>query len=130
MNTHQCRPELGQNCKFGAQTVGTLGSLSIAKQRAAKMLDCFDIGCAVRSLLACCAPVNSGLLGPLGSVAMLSEQLRLAFSNLRELVLERLNDAGVERASWLAQQSPICSILDKGMLKQIGRMRRHALPKQ
>jgi hypothetical protein len=130
MNTHEGRSELGQNCKLHAQAVGALGSLGISKQRALKMLDRFDIGSSVRRLLARRAPTKSGFFEQLGGVTMLGEQLWLAFSNVGELVFKGLNDAAMQRASWLAQQSPICSILDKGMLKQIGRMRRHALPKQ
>jgi hypothetical protein len=93
---------LGQNCKFRAQTVGALGSLGISKQRAAKMFNRFDIGTSVCRLLACAAPIKSGLFGPLGSVAMLREQFRLSFSNLGELVFQCLDDAGVKRASWFS----------------------------
>src|SRR5215469_2288439 len=130
VNAHQCRPELGQNCKFSARAVGALRPLSISKQCAAKMFNCFDVGSPMGGLFSCCAPINSGLFRVLGGVAMLGEQLRLVFSNLSELAFECLNDSGVKRASRLAQQCFVCRALDQRMLELVGRMRRHALPKE
>src|SRR6516165_3446135 len=99
MNAHQRRSELGQNCKFSARAVGAIRPLGISKQCAAKMFNCFDIGSPVCRLFSCCAPVNSGLFRALGSVAMVSDQLWLVFSNLSELAFECLNDPGVKRAA-------------------------------
>jgi hypothetical protein len=76
--------------------------MGISKQRAAKMFNRFDVGSSVCSVFACYAPINSSFFGPLGGVAMLGEQLWLAFSNLGKLVFEGLNDAGVKRAARLA----------------------------
>ena len=94
LNTHQCRPKLGQNCEFGAQAVGALGSLGISDQRAAKVFDCFDIRAPVHCLLTCGAPIESSLFGPPGIVTMLGEQFRLVFGNLGKFGFEGVSDAG------------------------------------
>ena len=58
------------------------------------------------------------------------QQFRLALGHLRELAFEGFGDASVKRASRLAQQRAIGRVLHEGMLEQIGRMRRPALPEQ
>ena len=50
--------------------------------------------------------------------------------DLGELGLKGFSDAGVKRASRLAEQHAIDRVLHQGMLEQTGRMRRHALPEQ
>ena len=47
-----------------------------------------------------------------------------------EAVAQGFGDAGVQRASWLAQQRAVGRILHEGVLEQIGCVRRHTLPKQ
>ena len=58
------------------------------------------------------------------------QEFRLGFGDIRELVFEGFGDTGVQRAPRPAQQGAVCSILYQRMLEQVGRMRRHTLPKQ
>jgi len=58
------------------------------------------------------------------------QDLRLAFGSLGELAFKGFGDAGVKRASRLAQQRAIGSVLHQCMLEQVARLRRHALPEQ
>ena len=46
------------------------------------------------------------------------------------MAFEGFGDTGVKRASRLAQQRAIGRVLHKGMLEQVGRMRRRALPEK
>ena len=57
------------------------------------------------------------------------QELWLGFGDLRKLILQHIGDAGMERTTRLAEQRAIRSVLHKGVLEQIARMRRHALPK-
>ena len=61
---------------------------------------------------------------------MTRQQLGLAFGDVGELAFEGFGDAGMKRASRLAQQRAVGRVLHQGVLEQIGRMRRHALPEQ
>ena len=61
---------------------------------------------------------------------MTRQQLRLVLGNIGELAFEGFGDAGVKRASRLAQQRAVGRVLHQGVLEQIGRVRRHALPEQ
>jgi hypothetical protein len=58
------------------------------------------------------------------------KKFRLALSNLGELTFESIGDTGVKRPSRLAQQSAVGRVLHEGVLEQVSRMRRHALPKK
>ena len=58
------------------------------------------------------------------------QDLRPALGSLGELGFKRFGNTSMKRASRLAQQSAIGCILDQGMLEQVARMRRHALPEQ
>jgi len=59
---------------------------------------------------------------------MARQQFRLILRDLHKLGLDGFGDASVERASQLAQQRAIGRVLHQGVLEQIGRMRRRALP--
>ena len=76
------------------------------------------------------APQARSLLDQAGLGAVTRQQLRLVLGDFRELAFEGFGDAGVKRASRLAQQRAIGRVLHQGMLEQIGRVRRHALPEQ
>jgi len=58
------------------------------------------------------------------------QKLRLALSNLRELVLKSFGDTGMKRASWLTQKSAVCCVLNQSMFEKIGRVGRHTLSKK
>ena len=76
------------------------------------------------------APQARGLLDQPGLGAVTRQQFRLALGDLGELAFEGFGDAGVKRASRLAQQRAIGRVLHQRVLEQIGRMRRRALPEQ
>jgi hypothetical protein len=61
---------------------------------------------------------------------MACHQLRLILCDLGELALEDFSDTGMERASRLAQQRALGGVLHQGMLEQIRRMRRRAMPEK
>src|ERR1700730_3013000 len=61
---------------------------------------------------------------------MTRQQFGLVLGDLRKLVFEGLGDPGVKRMSPFAQQRAVGGILYQSMLKQVGRMRWHALAKQ
>src|SRR5262249_30645392 len=65
-----------------------------------------------------------------GLGAVMRQQLRMAFGNLRRLALQGFRDTGVKRASLLPQQRAIGRVLHERMLEQVVRMRRHALPEK
>ena len=90
----------------------------------------FDQRRALQRPLSRFAPQARGLLDQPGLGAVTRQQLRLALGDLGELAFEGFGDASVKRASRLAQQRAIGRVLHQGMLEQIGRMRRHALPEQ
>ncbi len=58
------------------------------------------------------------------------QDLGLALGDLGELAFKGFGDTGVKRASRLAQQRAIGRVLHQGMLEQVARLRRHALPEQ
>ena len=66
---------------------------------------------ALQRPLSCLAPEARRLLDQAGLGTVPGQQLRLVRGNLRELTLERLSDAGVERASRPAQQHAVGRIL-------------------
>ena len=76
------------------------------------------------------APQARGLLDQPGLGAVTRQQLRLALGDRRELALEGFGDAGMQRAARFAQQRAVGRVLHQSMLKQVTRMRRHALPEQ
>ena len=57
-------------------------------------------------------------------------QFRLVLGNVGELAFESFGDAGVKRASRLAQQRAIGRVLHQRVLEQIRRVWRHTLPEQ
>jgi hypothetical protein len=57
------------------------------------------------------------------------QQFRLVLGDLGEVAFKRFSNTGVQRAPWLAQQGAKRGVLNESVLEQIGRMRRHALPK-
>src|ERR1700720_940422 len=61
---------------------------------------------------------------------MTRQQFRLTLGNLREPALKRLGDASVKRASRLAQQRAVGSVLHKCVLEQISRVRGQTLPEE
>ena len=61
---------------------------------------------------------------------MTRQNLRLVLGDFGELAFKGFGDASVQRASRLAQERAIGGILHQGVLEQIGRVRRHALPEQ
>src|SRR5271154_2156114 len=61
---------------------------------------------------------------------MTRQQLGLALGDLRELGFEGFGDTGVKRAARLAQQRAVGRVLHQGVLEQICRMGRRALPEQ
>ena len=65
-----------------------------------------------------------------GFGAVTRQQFRLALGDFGELAFEGFGNAGMKRASRLAQQRAISRVLHQGMLEQVARMRRHALPEQ
>jgi hypothetical protein len=73
------------------------------------------------------APQARGLLDQPSFGAVTCQKLRLVLGNFGELALEGLCDAGVERASRLAQQHSVSRVLHQRVLKQIGRMWRNSL---
>ena len=97
---------------------------------ARELLCGFDQRRALQRPLSRFAPQARGLLDQPSLGAVTRQQLRLALGNLGELAFEGFGDAGVKRASRLAQQRAIGRVLHQGVLEQIGRMRRHALPEQ
>src|SRR6516165_3734891 len=94
------------------------------------MLNRFDVRSPPHRLLARCTPILSGLFGPPGLVAVLSEPLRLSVNDLRELCLDGRCNKRVELLSLIAQKAAICCVSDECVLEQIGRMRRHTPPEQ
>ena len=90
----------------------------------------FDQRRALQRSLSRFAPQARGLIDQPSLGAMMRQQLRLALGDLGELAFKGFGDTGVKRASWLAQQRAIGRVLHQGMLEQVGRMRRHALPEQ
>ena len=76
------------------------------------------------------APQARGFLDQASLSAVARQQLGLVLGNLSELAFEGFGDASVKRASRLAQQRAIGRVLHQGMLEQISRVRRHALPEQ
>jgi hypothetical protein len=76
------------------------------------------------------APQGRRLLDQSGFGAVTGQQLRLTLGNFRELVFKSFGDAGVQRASRLAQQRAVGCVLHQGVFEQVGRMRQHALPGQ
>jgi hypothetical protein len=58
------------------------------------------------------------------------QDLGPALCNFNELAFKGFGDTAVKRAPLLAQERAIGRILHKGMLEQVARMRRHALPEQ
>src|ERR1700722_13689688 len=61
---------------------------------------------------------------------MTRKNLGLVLGGFGELTFKGCGDAGVERPSRLTQQHAIGSVLYKGMIEQIARMRWYALPEQ
>jgi hypothetical protein len=72
-------------------------------KRTRELLDCFNQRRACQRPLSRFAPQARGLLGQAGRSAVTRQQLWLAFGNLRELALDGFGDAGMQRASRLAQ---------------------------
>ena len=58
------------------------------------------------------------------------QDLGPALGSLGEFCFKGFGDTGVERASRLAQQRAIGRVLHQGMLEQVARLRREALPEQ
>jgi hypothetical protein len=61
---------------------------------------------------------------------MVRDDLWLSIGNGSEAVAQYFGNAGVQRASWLAQQRAVGGVLHEGVLEQVGCMGRHTLPKQ
>ena len=61
---------------------------------------------------------------------MTSQKFWLALSDFGETVFKGFGDAGVKRASRLAQQRAVGRVLNEGVLEQIGCVWWHALPEQ
>src|SRR5262245_61426389 len=75
-------------------------------------------------------PKGCGFLHKAGVGPMSRQQLRLALRGFREFALDGFGDAGMQCASWLAQQRPVSRVLHEGMLEQISRLRGHAPSEQ
>jgi len=78
----------------------------------------------------CFTPQPSGLLDLARFRVVTRQQLRLVLDDLGELGLKRFGDTGMKYTSRLAQQRPVGRVLHQGVLEQVSRMRRHALPEQ
>ena len=61
---------------------------------------------------------------------MTRQQFGLVLSNVSELAFKSFGNASVKRASRLAQERAVGSILHQSVLEQISRVRRHTLPEQ
>src|ERR1700733_12026368 len=61
---------------------------------------------------------------------MACQQLRLVFGDVSETTFEGFGNAGMERTARLTQKRAIGRVLYQGVLEQVSRMRRHALPEQ
>ena len=61
---------------------------------------------------------------------MTRQQLRLALCDIGELAFENFRDEGVQRPSVLAQQRAVRRVLNKGVLEEVGRIRRRTLAGQ
>ena len=99
-------------------------------KRARELLYGFNQRRALQRPLSRLAPEARSLLDQPSLGAVTRQQFGLALGDLRELAFKSFGDAGVERASRLAQQRAIGRVLHQRMLEQIGRVRRHALPEQ
>ena len=75
-------------------------------------------------------PKTRGLLDQPSLGAVTRQQFRLVLSDLGEVAFEGLGNAGVQRASRLAQKRAVGRILHQSMFEKIACVRRHALPKQ
>src|ERR1700746_2986358 len=74
--------------------------------------------------------MTGGLLELAGLSAVTRQHLRLALGNFRKATLESLNNRGMKRAPWLAQQCAISCVLNQGVLKKIARVWRYALSEE
>ena len=99
-------------------------------ERARELLYGFDQRRALQRPLSRFAPQARGLLDQPSLGAVTRQQFGLVLGNLGELAFESFGDAGVKRASRLAQQRAIGRVLHKRVLEQISRVRRHTLPEQ
>src|ERR1700730_18362708 len=97
----------------------------------ARELPCgFNQRRALQRPLSCLAPQARRLLEQAGLGTVPGQQFRLVRGNLRKLALQHVGDTSVQRPTRLAQQRAIGSVLHKGVLEQVARMWRHALPEQ
>ena len=76
------------------------------------------------------APKVRGFLGQPCFHAMACYQFGLVLKAFKESSFQNFNDAGMQRASWVAQQRAIGSVLQQCVLKQVSSVGRHALPEQ
>ena len=106
------------------------GKVAIWSRARVSCSDGFDQRRALQRPLSRLAPQARGLLDQAGLGAVTRQQFRLVLGNLSELAFKCFGDAGVQRASRLAQQRAVGRVLHQGVLEQVGRMRRHALPEQ
>ena len=97
---------------------------------ARELLYGFDQRRALQRPLSRLAPQARRLLDQPGLGAVTRQQLGLVLGNLRELAFKSFGDASMKRASRLAQQRAVSRVLHQGVLEQVGRMRRYALPEQ
>ena len=87
-------------------------------ERARELLYGFDQRRALQRPLSRLAPQARGLLDQPSLSAVTRQQLRLVLGNLGELAFEGFGDAGMKRASRLAQQRAVGRVLHQGMLEQ------------
>src|SRR6516164_3632006 len=79
--------------------------------------------------ISCVLPVVDGLSRHRGKGVVPRQKLGLALANI-ELLVENGCDASVQLLPSFAEQGVVSNILHEGMLEQIMRVRRQALPKQ
>ena len=97
---------------------------------AGELLCGFDQRRALQRPLSRLAPKARGFLDQPGLGAVTRQQFRLTLGDLSELAFQGFGDASVQRAPRLTQQRAVGRVLHQGVLEQVGRMWRHALPEQ
>src|SRR5262249_5496291 len=75
------------------------------------------------------APQSRSFLNESGFAAVARQQFRLTLSDVGEVRFESFGDSSMKLPSLLAQQCPICRILNQGVFEEIISMRWNALPR-
>ena len=95
-------------------------------QSSVQMDDGFQVGGASGGQLAGAAPVRDRPSRQARLGQMLRQHFRLSLTDVRELLFQRLGDAGVQLLATALEHGLVGSVLDQRMLEGVGRLGRRA----